>query len=63
MVRDVPSCSWCHRKILESTIPKCRKCDASMCSPYLRDCAYEHWRVRHVGRPRRKVEDVETRSV
>lgn len=51
---DKPSCNWCGRKITEVTISRCRECDLPVCSPYLRSCAYDHWRERHLSGPRRR---------
>lgn len=50
-------CSWCGLTITQHDIPRCRRCRAPLCTPYLRDCAYEHWRAAHLSNPRR-VKDV-----
>lgn len=57
-------CAWCGTKITSFVVPRCRRCDKAMCNPILRDCAYEHWRVQHLGKPKRfrRVRDVETRG-
>jgi hypothetical protein len=59
VTKDKPSCAWCGRKILEWNVYRCRKCDLPVCAPVLKDCGYEHWRDRHIGR-RRRIVDVRT---
>lgn len=66
MTKGKPSCAWCGRKIVEFSVARCRKCNLPVCSPMLKDCAYEHWRVRHLGKkpsPPITIETVRTEVV